>query len=105
MVSISNARKAFSVRRPVLRHSCVKRWQDHDFRWRHPAEARGQSSRCNGVSGGSGDQDHGVATAITYLRLLQFMVQVYVIWQNLLRLRLRRLSWLRGGGSAPPLRA
>src|SRR5882724_12371653 len=39
--------KAFTVRRPVLRHSCVKRWQDHDFRWRHPAEARWQSSRCN----------------------------------------------------------
>jgi uncharacterized protein GlcG (DUF336 family) len=39
--------KAFSVRRPVLRHSCVKRWQDHDFRWRHPAETRGQSSRCD----------------------------------------------------------
>ena len=36
-----------SVRRPVLRHSCIKQWQDHDFRWRHPAEARGQSSRCN----------------------------------------------------------
>jgi uncharacterized protein GlcG (DUF336 family) len=39
--------KAFSVRRPILRHSCVKRWQDHDFRRRHPAQARGQSSRRN----------------------------------------------------------
>jgi uncharacterized protein GlcG (DUF336 family) len=39
--------KAFSVGRPVLRHSCVKRWQDHDFCWWHPAETRGQSSRRN----------------------------------------------------------
>ena len=33
--------------RPVLRHSCVERWQDHDFCWRHPAETRGESSRRN----------------------------------------------------------
>ena len=37
--------KHCSIRRPVLRCSCVKRWQDHDLRWWHPVETRWQGSR------------------------------------------------------------
>ena len=37
--------KAFSIGRPVLRHSCFQQRQDHDFCRRHPAEAGWQGSR------------------------------------------------------------
>ncbi len=39
--------KALSIGRPVLRHSCFERRQDHDFCRRHPTEAGWQGSRCD----------------------------------------------------------